>query len=289
MRVSSSTRSTRAAALFVAIGVTAACSSHVGGQAVSPTEVPPPTTVAGTSLPPAPQPTAGFGASFDELAKTLPAGEVGVTVTDGHQVLSFGTWTAGAAWSTIKVPLSIAAMRQDSAQARPAMVQAITQSDNAAADELWAMLGTPPLAANSVQQVLADGGDTSVVVESRQVRPPYSAYGQTTWSLPEAARFAFALPCVAAAGEVLDEMHHISQGWGLAAVDGAAVKGGWGPEADGGYLVRQIALIDNDTGAFGVSVAAKPTNGSFDTGTAMLDGLAGWVEENRQQFPAGSC
>lgn len=228
--------------------------------------------------------------TFDLLAEQLPEGAVGVTVAGGGQVLSFGTWTAGAAWSTIKVPLSIAALRVDAAAAESSMLQAITQSDNAAAEQLWQLLGGGETAAAAVQGVLFEAGDTSTVVQSEQVRPPYSPFGQTTWSQDQAARFASALPCVASAGPVLDQMHNIQSGyWGLATMNGAATKGGWGPEADGGYLVRQIAVVTNDAGNFGVSLAAKPSDFSFETGTAMLDVLAGWIGEHLQEFPAGSC
>ena len=173
------------------------------------------------------------------------------------------------------------------------MVRAIGESDNAAADHLWAMLGTPKEAAPKVQSVLAEGGDSQTTVQSEQVLPPYSAYGQTQWSARQQARFAFALPCLGPAAEtVLEQMHNLGSGqqWGLATFDGVAAKGGWGPEGGGGYLVRQIALVKNSSGVYvGVALAARPTDGSFGTGVAMLNKLGNWVTSHLDQLPAGHC
>ncbi len=230
-------------------------------------------------------------ADYVELAAVLPAGEVGITASNGHQVLSFGTWTTGAAWSTIKVPLSIAALRRNEQAAEPLMDRAITRSDNQAAEELWAMLGNPPDAALAVQDVLADGGDPATIVQSQQVRPPYSPFGQTDWSLERTARFAFGLPCVDSAEQVLDRMRSLdpSQRWGLASVDGVPAKSGWGPGNDGAYLVRQLAVVSNKSGTVGIALAANPADGSLATGVATLDSLGGWVAAHRDELPGGDC
>lgn len=227
--------------------------------------------------------------SFQQLAATLPA-DVGIAVSAGNQSTTYGTWRNGAAWSTIKVPLSIAALRRDSIAAEPLVTQAITQSDNNAADQLWSMLGAPEAAGAAVQTVLAEGTDAGVTVQTKQVRPPYSPYGQTEWSLQDAADFTFQLPCLAA-DSVLAEMRSIApeQQWGLAGESEVAAKGGWGPEPDGGYLVRQIALVGSGSSSFGVAIAAKPYDGSFSTGTAMLNQVSQWILDHRQQMPTGNC
>lgn len=243
-----------------------------------------------TPLPAAPVPGEALVAGFDELAAGLP-GQVGVTITGAGQTLTFGTWPGGSAWSTIKVPLSIAAMRADPDTARPLMQSAITQSDNDAAESMWQLLGAGTTAASAVHTVLAEGGNPGVVVQSEQVYPPYSPFGQTQWSQSDAAQFAYALPCIADSGEVLEQMANVAQQWGLAGYTGVQSKGGWGPEAsDGGYLVRQIAVVTNESGVhFGVSLAAKPSDGGFATGTSMLSSLGAWVNEHRLEFPTGAC
>lgn len=229
--------------------------------------------------------------SFERMAMTLPAGDVGVAVFNGQHVNSFGSWTTGAAWSTIKVPLSIAALRTDQSAAKTPMQQAISQSDNAAADQMWHMLGDPKAAADAVNTVLREGGDAGVSVQSQQIHPPYSPYGQTEWSADQAAIFTFGLPCIPDAMPVLHQMRNLGsiQRWGLATFPDVAAKGGWGPGRDGGYLVRQIALVSNSRGTFAASLAAEPVDGSFETGVAMLDILGAWIDEQRNAFSGGHC
>ena len=226
--------------------------------------------------------------SFAELAASLPPGDLGIAVAGGRQPRSFGS-SSGTAWSTIKVPLAIAALRKNSQTAEPLMVQAIKESDNAAAERLWAMLGSPTEAAQAVQAVLAQGGDSSTIVQSERVRPPFTPFGQTDWPQQQQARFAFALPCLDAPS-VIDQMRHLDseQQWGLA-TDGAAAKGGWGPQPDGGYLVRQLAVLTNDAGTSGVALAAKPADGRFETGTVMVNKLSEWVLQHRAELPVGRC
>ena len=102
----------------------------------------------------------------------------------GTRALFVGTWSAGVAWSTIKVPLAIAALRSDRRRAaRDLVVKAITESDNPASEELWSQLGDPADAARQVQAVIREAGDTATVVESRRLRRGFTAFGQTQWSL----------------------------------------------------------------------------------------------------------
>ena len=134
MRVSTSTK---AALISVAVGAVAA--GFVIGYKTTHQPQPEPTTAPMAtqqplSLPAAPPPslpapTEDVQTSFEQLAATLPA-EVGVAVSAGDQTSSYGTWQSGAAWSTIKVPLSIAALRKDTGAAEPFVTSAITQSDN---------------------------------------------------------------------------------------------------------------------------------------------------------------
>ncbi|BBX46634.1 hypothetical protein GCM10009641_42130 [Mycobacterium cookii] len=209
-------------------------------------------------------------ASLDAL--TLP-GKVGVAIASiGAEPISLGEWTAGVAWSTIKVPLAIAAWRAGSASPDQ-LFATITQSDNAAAEQLWAQLGEP--AAQLVQSVIRDAGDEATVVESRRLRAEYTPFGQTRWSLADQARFAAGLPQVPDASRVLDLMRNLSSDhrWGLAA-KGYAAKGGWGPGITGGYLVRQFAIV---SGTVGVAVAADVGEGGYEVGVDVVNTLADWV------------
>lgn len=240
---------------------------------------------------PAPPDVGQLTASFENVVAALPAGDVGVAIFDGQNNTHYGTWNVGAAWSTIKVPLAIAALRLDPASTQTSMQQAIAQSDNAAADYLWSTLGDPNTAAAAVDAVLRDGGDLTTRVQSQQVHPPYSPYGQTDWSTDQAAIFAFQLPCLTGAAPVLEQMRNLggNQQWGLTRFGDVAAKGGWGPEYDGGYLVRQIAFVTNSSGGFGVSLAAKPSDGSFETGKIMLDQIGTWIDLQRNLITGGHC
>jgi len=219
--------------------------------------------------------------SFQELSETVPA-TVGVAIAsaDGSSLASFGMWSNGVAWSTIKVPLAIAILRTDSGS-RELVAKAIAQSDNAAAEELWSQLGDPAAAAQKVQAVIRDAGDTTTVVESRRLRPGYTAFGQTRWPLVQQAQFAARLPGFPDASRIVDLMHNltIDHRWGLAA-KGFAAKGGWGPGIGGDYLVRQFAIVPIESGHLGVALAAEAHDGVFDTGVDVLDTLTDWLVSN---------
>lgn len=169
-------------------------------------------------------------ASFEQLSAAAPA-NVGIAIARPDRTFSLGSWWSGVAWSTIKVPLAVAALRNDWLGARDFAVKAITESDNRASEQLWSQLGEPADAARQVQAVVAEGGDTATVVESRRLRRGFTAFGQTQWNLQRQARFAAELPTIPDAAEVIDLMQRLSSGdqWGLAA-KGIAAKGVGGPE-----------------------------------------------------------
>lgn len=257
----------------------------------APTVVPGPTAPAQPAQVAAVEPNIdALNASFTTLSEQIP-GQVGVTISNGDHSWTFGTWTIGPAWSTIKVPLAIAAGRRDPTTSAQLIEQAITASDNDAADQLWASLGEPAAAAAAVAQVLADGANPDIQVQAEQIRPPYSPYGQTIWPQADAARFAWALPCIPDAEPVLTHMSNLISGqqWGLAATYNTPAKGGWGPDPDGNYLARQIGLIHTETGTLGVAIATTPDDGTFTTATALLNNLANWVTQNSTALPAQQC
>jgi hypothetical protein len=209
--------------------------------------------------------------SFHELSSGLPA-TVGLAFASaGERPISLGTWSSGVAWSTIKVPLAIAARATDNADL---VVKTVTHSDNAAAEELWSQLGEP--AAQRVQSVIRDAGDPTTVVESRRLRAEYTPFGQTRWSLADQARFAAGLPRVPGASEVIDLMRTLSteHRWGLAA-KGFAAKGGWGPGIADNYLVRQFAIVSG----IGVALAAEVGDGGYESGVDVVNTLTDWLVE----------
>lgn len=216
-------------------------------------------------------------ASFQELAAAVPA-KIGIAIArrDAAEVLSLGRWSSGVAWSTIKVPLAVAALRHSAAQAQDLVVKAITESDNEASERLWSQLGDPARAALQVQAVVRECGDETTVVESRRIRPPFTAFGQTRWSLDRQARFAAGLPGLGDAATVIDLMGRLTadQRWGLAA-KGIAAKAGWGPGSADDYLVRQFGIVPTKSAYVGVALAAEAR--AFDAGVEVINAMTDWL------------
>jgi len=254
-------------------------------------------TVAQPSPPPSDAitpPVDTFATEFAALAAELNA-EVGIVVrpvgTAGSAPVKAGDWSTGPAWSTIKVPLAIAGLRATAPpEVTDAMRAAITQSDNEAAEAIWASLGDPATAAQKVEAVLADAG-APAPVESRKVRPEFTAFGQTMWSLGDQAAFLSAAACDPADKSIMDLMGQITpdQRWGLGTIVGAKYKGGWGPSPEGNYLVRQIGVIPVNDGLAAVAVAVAPRSGSFDDGAQAMTRIADWLADHEALLPAGNC
>ena len=212
--------------------------------------------------------------SFFELSEAVP-GTVGIAIVDANDRLtSLGTWLSGVAWSTVKVPLTIAAARAGIGD--DAIEATITESDNAAAEELWSALGDS--AAQLVRSVMREAGDPTTEVELRRLRAEYTPFGQTQWSLVDQARFAAGLTRVAGAARIIDLMRNLcaEHRWGLAA-KGFAAKGGWGPGIADDYLVRQFGIVPTQSGTVGVALAAEVHGGGYEAAVDVVNSLADWV------------
>ncbi len=229
----------------------------------------------------------GFEDAFPDLA-----GRAGVAVAapGSGEALVAGRLRSGVAWSTMKVPLSVAAWTQDPSPSTQALIRsAITVSDTVAADRLWSLLGSGDQAAGQVTSALRRGGDQVTSVQSRQVRPPFTPFGQSVWALTDQARFAARLPCMAGTGELLGFMRAVTpeQQWGLGREPGAAIKGGWGPSGSG-YLVRQLATIVRPEGTIS-GVAMMVQSSDLTSGTAELSRIADWLSPHLAAGPKGAC
>lgn len=227
-------------------------------------------------------------ASFDQLAGSL-SGPVGVAVSGaglGQPVEQLGGLQSAVAWSTSKVPVAMAAISAGVADDGD-LSQAITASDNAAATRLWDALGGGAQAAAATDAQLRAAGDSSTTTESRTLRSGFTPFGQTSWSLGDQARFTAGMACTDAGGRVLGLMGDVisAHRWGLGATGlPAQLKGGWGPGstpgAAGGYLDRQMGVVTIDGKPLAVTIAAQPSDGSHESGTAALTALARWVADN---------
>ncbi len=226
-------------------------------------------------------------ASFDRLERSL-GGRSGVAVSPlgiGHEVQAAGRMRTAVAWSTSKIPVAMAVLAAgDEVARRPDLRQAITASDNAAAERLWSSLGSGGEAASAATAQLRRAGDGRTVVQSRRLRPGFTSFGQTGWRLSDQARFAAGMSCLREGRYVLDLMKDVvaAQRWGLGSASAEAqLKGGWGPGsrpgAAGGYVDRQMGIVRVRGSRYAVAIATAPADGSHGTGIAHLTQIAKWV------------
>jgi hypothetical protein len=289
------------AGVVVAVGVVAVTTDifsarHAGPIArprVAPSSVSnAPETMSASQTSPTGAPDA-LDAAFPILRENLH-GVVGIAISAvgaDRNPMVLGDWPSGPAWSTIKVPLAIAALREANPPGvTQTMTAAITESDNAAAESLWEGLGDPVVAAQKVDDVLRGAGDQTLV-QSHRVRPPFTAFGQTIWSLSDQAKFVSFAFCDSRDKPVFTLMGQIekNQSWGLGTIAQAQFKGGWGPNTAGEYLVRQIGVIPTPGGATAVAVAVEPASGSLDDGSEELTEVANWLSDHRIDLPSGRC
>lgn len=280
-------------ALLLVLGIR---TGHLGAEAApvaTETSQPQPTSVDPPANPPPTGPDPGahsilrvvtpdpdLAAAFAEWSADL-GGQYALAWVDPDGIHVLGTPADDTAWSTIKVPMSIAALTELGPEIAPQVVAAITRSDNDAALAIWSGLGAAEDAAQAVDEVLRNYDAVLTRTESQSVRPPFSPFGQTLWSLTDQARFAAGLSCAApesAGGEVRALMAQVSpdQQWGIGRLEEAHHKGGWGPQPDGGYVARQFGDGVVDGNRFALAVSARAADGTFDRATGDLDQLIRW-------------
>lgn len=170
------------------------------------------------------------------------------------------------------------------------MIAAITESDNAAAESIWASLGEPATAARKVDDVLRRAGDPTNV-QPQTIRPEFTAFGQTDWSLTNQVRFTSVAFCDNANEPIFSLMDRVEavQRWGIGTVPGSRFKGGWGASPTGAYRVRRIGILTTPNGMTAVALAAQPASGTYDDGTADLTQMAEWLAGYLTALPAGRC
>jgi hypothetical protein len=181
---------------------------------------------------------------------------------------------------------------------------AITQSDNSAILALFSdleadkggLLGASAYATSLLRRV----GDDQTQVTTAPPPPGYATtFGQTPWTPTAEVRFfrALALSCVLPRADTdfeLGLMRDIepseSFGLGSAGFPQVAFKGGWGPEPDDQYGVRQTGIIGAGDSGLVVSLIADPVS-TFAVGQSVLDQVAQWLrgEVRLTPRPAGGC
>ena len=208
------------------------------------------------------------------------------------------------AMSTSKILILSALLRDNggehnlSAEQRSLAQAAVTQSDNDAIQALFSDLETDRgglLGASAyATSLLREAGDDQTQVATAPPPPGYATtFGQTPWTPTAEVTFfrSVALGCVlspADTGYVLGLMRSIepseSFGLGSAGFPEAAFKGGWGPEPDNQYGVRQTGIIGSGDSGVVVAITADPVS-TFAAGQSVLDQVAQWLREEIRIVP----
>jgi hypothetical protein len=230
-------------------------------------------------------------AAFDAQVRAL-GGEYALAWVDHAGLHVLGRPPAETAWSTIKVPLAVAALRRPAQDTERHVDEAITRSDNAAALALWTSLGRPEQAAAAVDEVLRAYGSPETRTQSADLQPPYSPFGQTTWPLSGQARFAAALSCAPGwtpAGRVHSLMAGVvpDQRWGIGRLDDAHLKGGWGPDPGGAYVLRQLGTATVEGQTYALALSARTPGGTYAEAAAGSSALVRWWTETAVPDAAG--
>ncbi len=234
---------------------------------------------------------------FRRLLDKLGAeGSLAVADLSGKAPERIGNLPKPYAWSTIKTVI-VAQLLLDSGgpqsltnSQRNLARLAITASDNGAATKLYQSLkakhGGNKGAAKAMTSLLRNAHDLDTVVSTRG-RGGFSTYGQTKWKPEAQVRFLSALSrrCLLdkkSTDYLLGLMRKVvaGQSWGIGSLPGdPPFKGGWGPDPDGRYLIRQFGIVKNRTNSktYALAIAVRPHDGAFNTGVAQLGRIAKWA------------
>lgn len=178
-------------------------------------------------------------------------GRIGIAVATGDGVVQVGELGKSPAWSTIKVPLAIAADRDGLVS--PELIRAaISESDN---DSAYVM--------------------STLVEDFNFVHVPAlgNPIGRTEWPLSDQAEFATKVECLDTHGTTFDSMGNIVewQSWGLAKIPDAHYKGGWGLDTEALYTLRQFGVVPANEGVLGISILVHPEERDHNTAVVMVN------------------
>lgn len=217
-------------------------------------------------------------AELDALVRDVQArhgGRASVSVAGAGVQFTAGDNRPEPAFSTMKVPSAIAALRINPAT-YPDAEAAVTRSDNPAAHRL-----DPVVSPQALGEVIAQAGSQTSTSAAWRMG--------TLWTTSDQAQFASGLRCVPGHEPVLEMMGRIvpHQRWGLGRIPGARFKGGWN-FYEGGHLSRQFGLIPGPHGDIAVAITAHNPAGHVSS-SAMLNDLADGIARISAGLPASRC
>lgn len=175
--------------------------------------------------------------------------KVGVAISAGDVTIAVGDKGKGPVWSTIKVPIAIAALKDGADKSLVDL--AIKESDNDAAYSLWSQVQWHEGSADkAVEELLEDYGSHADIHNT--------AFGYSTWSLKDQAVFGAELPCI----EEADYVHKVLKdivSWqktGLSKEKRTRAKSGWGLDEDENeYTYRQFGVHEVTGKRVGVALS----------------------------------
>lgn len=185
-------------------------------------------------------------------------GKIGIAVNGGSGMVSTGAEFKPLAWSTIKVPIALAAERTGK-QDQYILDKTLKESDNATSWTLWVAVrnsvgGTEAATRKAVSKVTTKSQGNPIWP---QVAPgSITPYGYAKWGIEEQARFMTSVPCQPKGKRVYKAMGDVApwQKYGLGTVRGMHFKGGWGQHEDGTYTQRQMGVMKYGDGYLGIAV-----------------------------------
>lgn len=205
--------------------------------------------------------------------------EAGVAIDAQFGSVQRGLKGEEPTWSTIKVPIAIAAAEVG---ADEQMIDlAIEQSDNDAAYSLWTRVQWETGDAIGAVSDLLDDYDAPAKVED--------PFGHSTWTLKNQSAFGASLPCVAHARHVYDAMDNliVYHDNGLSALPNTRAKGGWGlSEIDGMYTHRQFGVRTTrgvEPQSVGLAIEIVMPGDNFSNAEPALNALAKGVDKLVEQ------
>lgn len=186
--------------------------------------------------------------AVDKTARKYHA-KVGVAISAGDDAIAVGDKGKGPVWSTIKVPIAIAALKDGADKSLVDL--AIKESDNDAAYSLWSQVQWHEGSADkAVEELLEDYGSHADIHNT--------AFGCSTWSLKDQAVFGAELPCI----EEADYVHKVLKdivSWqkiGLSKEERTRAKSGWGLDEDENeYTYRQFGVHEVTGKRVGVALS----------------------------------
>lgn len=209
---------------------------------------------------------------------------LGVSLKSDGEVLHAGDLQELHAWSTTKVPVAIAAQQHaekngTTRYSADDIAAAMTMSDNDAAMRLFASLGSWQRGSAALTAVLKESGDPTDALAAES-EPDYTGFGDIHWSLDNQVTFADRMACLDGSEPVLDEMGQVIpvHRMGLGVLPGARFKGGWGPENDGTYVLREFGLVGEKDRQVPVAIAVVPDDGLDSAAREAAQALAEALE-----------